>query len=166
VNAGRQTARASEALFTDPVVSTIFKDAPTASVRRFAGTVEEVTAALRLTYGSIEVPITVDDPRRMQLGNPDFFRTRNFAGESMAALLQCGSSMTGPAASSYRIYMSLVSNVVPDGPGYVKAGVLFTATARNIAESASNFRVSCGSTGRLEQKMLDKVASHLPKRQP
>lgn len=146
------------------MVSTIFKDAPTASVRRLAGTVDEVTAALRLVYGNIEVPITVDDPRRMQLGNPDFYRTRNFAGESMAKLLQCGSSMTGAAASSYRIYISLLSNVVPDGPGYVKAGVLFTATARNIAESASNYRVSCGSTGVLELKMLDKVASYLPKR--
>ncbi|MCA0374209.1 MAG: hypothetical protein LCH84_00985 [Gemmatimonadetes bacterium] len=156
-------ARRGDALYSDETVPMVFKDAPMASMRRLAGTPAEVLAAVRVVYASLEVPITVDDARTMQVGNGDFFRTRTFAGKPMNALLQCGSSMTGPAAASYRIYMSLLTSVVPDGDGHVKAAVLFTATARNIAESASAFRVACGSTGVLESLMLNRVAERLAK---
>lgn len=53
--------------------------------------------------------------------------------------------------------------MAPDGAGHVKTAVLFTATARNVAESASNYRVSCGSIGVLEQLMLDRMAQRLTK---
>ena len=151
------------ALFSDPVVATIYKDAPVASERRYDKSATEVMAAIRLAYAYIEVPVTLSDVNALRFGNADFYRARNFAGKPMVQLLQCGTSMTGQNAATFRIYMSLVTTVVPDGPSHAKAAVLFVATARDIAESASNYRVPCGSTGLLEQLLLDRIGEYLPK---
>lgn len=149
------------ALFSDPVVATIYKDAPTATEMRYSKSVAEVIAAVRLAYTFYEVPLALNDVNAMRFGNADFYRSRKFAGKPMVELLQCGSSMTGQNAATFRIYMSLVTTVLPDGAGRAKASVLFTATARDIAESASNYRVPCGSTGLMEQLLLERIGEYL-----
>lgn len=149
------------ALFSDPVVATIYKDAPTATEMRYEKSPTEVMAAVRLAYAYFEVPLALNDVNGLRFGNADFFRSRNFAGKPMVQLLQCGSSMTGQNAATFRIYMSLVTTVIPDGAGHAKASVLFTATARDIAESASNYRVPCGTTGRMEQLLLERIGEYL-----
>ncbi len=149
------------ALFSDGVVATIYKDASVASEARFDRSTPDVISAVRLAYTYFEVPIALSDANAMRYGNVDFYRARKFAGKPMVELVQCGTSMTGPNAATFRIYMSLVTTVVPDGAGHAKASVLFNATARDIAESASNYRVPCASTGRLEQLMLEKVKEYL-----
>ena len=78
--------------------------------------------------------------------------------KSMAELLSCGTGVTGPNAASYRIYMSLVTTVEADAKGGSTARVQFSATAQNIASGTSNDRVTCGSTGVLEQLLLTKIA--------
>jgi hypothetical protein len=120
-----------------------------------------VSAAVRLAYASLEVLVTIDDASGKRIGNADFYRTRTFAGKAMTTLVNCGSSMTGPNASSYRIYMSLVTTIEPNGRGGSTVNVLFVSSGRDLVGGASTDRVTCGTTGALEQLMLAKVRSYL-----
>jgi len=148
-------------LFTSPNVPTLYKDAALAATMRFTKSPAMVAAAVRLAYSNIGVPVTVDNVAGRRIGNADFYRSRNFAGKAMTELVTCGSSMTGPNAGYFRIYMSLLTTVDEDGPGTSRASVLFESTARDVAGGASGDRVSCGSTGVMEQLMLAKIRSYL-----
>lgn len=149
------------ALFSDAAVATVYKEAAVASEMRYEKSAAEVIAAVRQAYAFFEVPLALTDANALRYGNADFFRSRNFAGKPMVQLLQCGTSMTGQNAATFRIYMSLVTSVLPEGAGRTKASVLFTATARDIAESASNYRVPCASSGRMEQLLLERIGEYL-----
>ncbi len=149
------------ALFTGPNIPTLYKDAAVASTTRFAKSPALVAAAVRLAYANIGVPVTVDDATGRRIGNADFYRSRNFAGKPMTELVACGSSMTGPNASSFRVYVSLLTTIDADGKGGSTVGVLFESTARDVVGGASNDRVSCGTTGALEQLMFARIHSYL-----
>ena len=127
----------------------------------FAPHLGELLAALRATFAEYGIPVTVDLPARGQVGNPDFYRARQFLGKSMVELVSCGSTMTGPNAATYRIYMSLVATVRAQPAGGSTVGLLFTASARDIAGGTSVDRLPCGSTGLLENRFLDRVVATL-----
>lgn len=151
------------AIFNDPTLATVYKDAPSAIMASIAKPPQQVAAAMRLAYASIGVPITVDDAKGTRIGNADFFRSRNFAGKAMTQLVSCGSSMTGPNASSYRIFMSLITTLKADDRGRTDVSVLFVSTAQDIAGGATNDRVTCGTTGVLEKLLIEKAESYLEK---
>ncbi|MBL0172083.1 MAG: hypothetical protein IPP90_15430 [Gemmatimonadaceae bacterium] len=148
-------------LFTSPDIPTLYKDAAVASTMRFKKSPALMAAAVRLAYANIGVPVTVDEPGGKRIGNADFYRSRNFAGKAMTELVSCGSSMTGPNASSFRIYMKLLTSIEADGQGGSIVGVLFESTARDVVGGASNDRMSCGTTGVLEQLLFAKFTSYL-----
>jgi hypothetical protein len=153
--------RRPTALFTGPNLATVYKEAPTAAERTFPMPPAKVAAAVRLAYGNIGVPISIDDATGKRIGNADFYRSRTFAGKAMTTLVSCGSSMTGPNAASFRIYMSLITTIEPDGRGGSTVGLLFESTARDVVGGASNDRISCGTSGALEQLMFEKFRSYL-----
>jgi hypothetical protein len=84
------------------------------------------------------------------------------AGEQMQNLVDCGSGMTGLKASSYRIYMSLLTNVIPDGKGGTTVQATFVPMGQDVMQGSSD-RIPCGSTGRLEQMLLAKVKEAIGK---
>ncbi len=148
-------------IFTDPNVPTMYADRPVASTNTVPKPPEVVWQAVRLAYADIGVPITLDNPASQQLGNPDFYRSRTFAGRRMPELLSCGNSLTGPNAASFRIFMSLLTTVKADGKGGSTVGVLLSASARDVAGGTSSDRLPCGSSGVLELLMLEKISAHL-----
>ena len=79
-------------IFTGPNVPTMYKEAAAAVNSTFAHSPAKVSAAVRLAYASVGVPITLDDATGSRIGNADFYRARNFAGKSMAALVMQPSS--------------------------------------------------------------------------
>ena len=111
-----------------------------------------VFEAGKVVYEELGVPVTIADPSISQVGNPNFFRTRKLGNERISLYLSCGNSVTGVIADDYRIYMSVVSAVRPDGKGGSVLETAFTAYARNIDGSASE-RIVCGSTGQLEERI-------------
>jgi hypothetical protein len=149
------------ALFTGPNLATVYKEAPTATTQSVAMSPAKVAAAVRLAYANLGVPITVDDVTGKRIGNADFYRSRTFAGKAMTTLVSCGTSMTGPNAASFRIYMSLLTTIEPDSHGGSTVGVLFESTARDVVGGASNDRISCGTSGALEQLLFAKFRSYL-----
>jgi hypothetical protein len=108
--------------------------------------------AVKAVYEELGVPPGTNDPATGRFGNTDFWKSRRFANEPISAFLNCGDSFSGPIANNYRIYISLLSIVRPDGKGGSELETAFTASAQNM-EGASGDRISCGSTGKLEERI-------------
>jgi hypothetical protein len=112
--------------------------------------------ALKAVYEDMGVPPGTHDPATGRIGNTDFWKSRRFANEPLSTFLNCGESFTGAVANNYRIYMSLLSIVRPDGKGGSEVETAFTASAQNM-EGSSGDRISCGSTGKLEEQIRKAV---------
>jgi hypothetical protein len=108
--------------------------------------------ALKVVYGELGVPPGTNDPATGRFGNTDFWKQRRLGNEAMSTFLNCGESFTGPVANNYRIYISLLSIIRPDGKGASELETGFSAQAQNMEGSAGD-RIACGSTGRLEERI-------------
>jgi hypothetical protein len=74
----------------------------------------------------------------------------------MTQFVDCGSGMTGPKAASYRIYMSLLTQISGDGKGGTIVQTTFVPMGQDISQGSTD-RIPCGTTGRLEQLVLDRI---------
>lgn len=144
-------------IYQGPEVPIMYGDAPRSVTNRIARPLDVVRAAVRQTFVDYSIPVTVDSPAG-PIGNPDFFRVRQFMGRPMTELMSCGSTITGPNAASYRIYLSIQVTTRADTSGGTTVGVLVQATARDLQQGTSTDRLPCGSTGRIEQLLLERVA--------
>ena len=108
--------------------------------------------AVKAVYEELGVPPGTHDPATGRFGNLDFWKQRRFGNEPLSTYIHCAEGFTGPVANSYRIYMSLISVVRPDGKGGSEMETAFTAAAQNM-EGSSSDRISCGTTGRLEERI-------------
>src|SRR5471030_1828957 len=82
---------------------TVFGDRPSASASTIAAPVATVWRAAQAVFSEFEIPVTLANPATHQIGNPSFFKTRRVADQPMETLMNCGTSMAGPKAASYRI---------------------------------------------------------------
>jgi hypothetical protein len=119
------------------------------------------TVAKRV-YEKIGIPVTVENPASHQLGNSNFYKTRTLSDWRMGDLVDCGSGMTGRKADSYRIYMSLLTAVDPDGKGGTRLRTTLVAFGQDVAGGSTD-RITCGSTGVLETAMNQSIRDNLPK---
>lgn len=135
----------------------MYSDAPLDQSRVIAAKPEFVMNAIRQAYDGFMIPITLDDRQTRRIGNPDFQRSRQFMGKRMVELLDCGGGITGPNALTYRIYMSLVTRVKDAPNGQSEVSVQLLATGKDLASGASSDRIPCGSSGKMEQRLLDEI---------
>ena len=112
--------------------------------------------ALKKVYEELGIPPGTNDPASGRIGNTDFWKQRRLGNEAMSGYLNCGESFTGPVANNYRIYISLLSVIRPDGKGGSELETAFHAQAQNM-EGSSGDRIACGSTGRLEERIRKSV---------
>ena len=115
-----------------------------------------VFEAVKAVYEELGIPPGTHDPSTGRVGNTDFWKSRRLGNEALSNYLNCGESFTGPAANNYRIYISLISLVRPDGKGASELETAFSAQAQNM-EGTSGDRIACGSTGRLEERIRKSV---------
>ncbi len=108
--------------------------------------------ALKAVYEELGIPPGTVDPATGRVGNTNFWKTRKLGNEAMSTYLSCADSYAGTAADLYRIYISLVSVVRPDGQGASELETAFSAQAQNM-DGAANDRIACGTTGRLEERI-------------
>jgi hypothetical protein len=80
----------------------------------------------------------------------------------MTEFVDCGNGMTGPKAASYRIYMSLLTDVIPDGQGGTRVQTTFVPLGQDMQGNSTD-RIACGTTGRLEALFLERVKAASPK---
>lgn len=150
------------AIFQSAETGTLLTERPRASVMNIAATASNVWLAVKSVYAEMDIPVVVDNPASHQLGNSNFFKSRVLAGQSMTNFVDCGSGMTGPKAASYRIYISLLTQVLPQANGTTTVQTTFVPMGQDVSSGSSD-RIPCGSTGRLEQLFLDRVKATLGK---
>jgi hypothetical protein len=115
---------------------------------------------LKPVYEELGVPIALNDPSTGRFGNPEFWKTRRLGTEPISSYLNCGSTILGPAADNYRVYMAVISLVRPDGHGETDLETAFTGHARNMEGTTSDL-VACGTTGRLEDLIKKRLLERL-----
>jgi hypothetical protein len=150
------------ALYSSPETGVLLAERPRATSTTIAAPPAAVWLAVKKVYADWEIPLSVENPSTHQIGNQNFYKTRQIGGKSMTDFVDCGSGMTGPKASTYRIYISLLSDVMTDGNGGTKVQVTFVPMGQDVAGGSSD-RIPCGTTGRLEQLLLDRVAATVRK---
>lgn len=122
-----------------PKVSVTVKAAP-----------EAVLVALRGAYSEIGVEDKLSAPGSRRVGNSYFSKTSRLGGAPLSRYLECGSTMTGPAADNFPITISLVSVVAPAGTGSTIETLL---SARTGGASSSSGTSSCRTLGTLEMQL-------------
>lgn len=140
----------------DQTTASIVGEKPRASVLNLTAAPPAVWTAAKQAYASIEVPLSIENPSAHQLGNSNFYKARTMAGEPMTQFVDCGSGMTGPKAASYRIYMSLLTQIASDGKGGTIVQTTFVPMGQDVSQGSTD-RIPCATTGRLEHLVLDRI---------
>ncbi|HEX8942372.1 MAG TPA: hypothetical protein VF785_04485 [Gemmatimonadaceae bacterium] len=150
------------AIYSSPETGVLLAERPTASSATIAAPPAAVWLAVKKIYADWDIPVTVENPSTHQIGNPNFSKSRQMAGKSMTDFVDCGSGMTGPKSATYRIYSSLLTDVMTDGKGGTKVRVTFVPMGQDVAGGSAD-RIPCGTTGRLEQLLLGQVQASVGK---
>jgi hypothetical protein len=156
------TPRQATILTGDQNTPTIYADRPRPAAMTIAAPPAAVWLAAKKTYADFEIPLQVENPSTHQMGNSNFSKSRQLAGRPMVDFVDCGTGMTGPKAASYRIYISLLTEMAADGQGGTRIQTTFVPMGQDMSGVSAD-RIPCGSTGRFEQFFLDHVKSELGK---
>lgn len=151
-----ETTPKQATIYSSRETGTLLAERPRAVSAAIAVAPATVWLAVRTVYAEFEIPLTVENPGSHQIGNQNFYKTRQMAGHAMQEFVDCGNGMTGPKASTYRIYISLLTDVIPDGQGGTRVQTTFVPMGQDMMGNSTD-RIACGSTGRLEALFLDKV---------
>ena len=135
---------------------------PRASITEIPIAPAQAWPAVKRAYQALGIDVIVDNPAMHQLGNASFFKSRSMGGHRMAEFVECGQSMTGPKADTYRIYMSLLTMVNSDGKGGSRIETTFSAAAQDVSAGATD-RIPCGSSGKLEQLINESARAGIAK---
>ena len=141
---------------------TIFAERPRATTATIVAPPAAVWLAAKKVFADLDIPLAVENTSTHQMGNPNFFKSRTLAGQPMSQLVDCGSGMTGPKASTYRIYISLLTSIATDGKGGTTVQTTFVPMGQDISAGSAD-RIPCGSTGRFEANFLDRINKTLGK---
>jgi hypothetical protein len=117
---------------------------------------------VKKVYGDLEIPVTIENPASHQIGNASFVKSRQMGGQRMTEFVNCGSGITGPNAATYRITMSLMTDVNANGSGGTKLQTTFISKGQDVTGGSSDM-IPCGSTGRLELTLIQRVKAALGK---
>jgi hypothetical protein len=119
---------------------------------------DKVLAALYAAYADLGIEVKLWDPPHGQVGNRVFSRMYRMGGAPLSQYLGCGATMTGDAADSYRVTMSLVSQVAPASGGSTVMTSL-SAYAEDLGSSKGT--ISCSTRGTLEDRLHQLTMRHL-----
>jgi hypothetical protein len=111
---------------------------------------DSVFKLLPAVYHEVGIDISGWNPATGEMGNGDFSRTATLGGTVLHELIGCGTTMTGLAADSYHVQLSVISRVAAVGSG---SNVETVLTARAQDRGSSNGWTSCLTTGMLETRI-------------
>jgi hypothetical protein len=114
-------------------------------------------AALDAAYAELGIEVKFRDHSTGQLGNRRFSRLRNLGGVRLSKYVGCGFAETGPVADTYRVTISLVSQVTPVDSGS-RVDTHLTAYAEDMGSSKGT--LSCTTLGALEQRIHALAVKH------
>ncbi len=111
-----------------------------------------VLAVIKSVYDELGIPSATVDPASGQISAPRFFKTRTLGKANLSQYFDCGNSLNGNIADTYRIYITVISAVRSDGKGGSDLETAVTGEAADMG-GASSGRNACGTTGRLEERI-------------
>lgn len=116
-------------------------------------TPDEVLAVLPAAFVGVGLPAPeIDEQRRLAVVPPHVV-SRRLGGVRMSTLLDCGRGMAGPYADTYRIHLSVSTEIRPLGEDASTVLTRVEATGQNTGGTAGNVR--CSSLGQLEGRIVD-----------
>jgi hypothetical protein len=116
-------------------------------------------AALSQAYSDLGIEVKLWNPPAGEVGNRNFSKMYRMAGAPLSAYVGCGVTTTGAAADNYRVTMSLVSHVTPNGTGGSMVETRLTAYAEDI--SSSKGTLACMTLGTLETRLQELALRHV-----
>jgi hypothetical protein len=117
-------------------------------------------AAVRHVLDSLDVPVTTVDSVNGLFYRSPFNTARQILGRRMSWALNCGESINGPNADSYRIHMVYALFLEPTVDGQTRLGTALAAGA-STTEGASKPPIRCGSTGAFEREIVRLVRARV-----
>jgi hypothetical protein len=120
------------------------------------GSVDATWAALESVYASLEIPLSMRDADKKELGNTAFRTRRRVGSVPMIRALDCGGESGMPNAETYDITLDVRSLVTPTSDGNARLQTLVQASAQRATGNNSN-PMRCSSLGGLEKKIADMV---------
>ena len=133
-------------------------ESPQAGTVFVRATPAQALTALKAAYNEVGIDVKLWDTSRGQVGNENFSRMYRLGRTPLSEYVGCGITSMGAAADSYRVTMSLVSQVtdVPDG---ARIDTQLLARADDLASSKG--QISCLTRGTLETKVNELATNHL-----
>lgn len=125
----------------------------------FGASVDKVFAALEAVFADTQIPLTMRDPAKGNIGNEGYKFRRKLADMPSRKLFDCGGTSGMPNSETYTITMSVIANVADAGNGSTKLTTIVQASAENPNYPGSG--VACSSTGVLEDRLASGVRNRL-----
>lgn len=121
-----------------------------------ATTPEKAWQPLLNAFQKLGIPVSTMDTGQRTAGNTSLQVRRQLGGQPLSRYFECGTNLTGNIANNYRLEISVISRLDPDGQGGTRLQTRVTGLARS-PEGASSNPVNCGTTGRLESDLANLV---------
>jgi hypothetical protein len=117
---------------------------------------EMVYQAVLQAYKDLGIPTGNTDGKSGIVGSERFERMRNLAGAPMSLNFSCGEGAAGPYADFFRLTIAIVTWVQPRDEKFTTLGIAVAVAGEDITGTRRNPR-ECGSLGRVETKLLERV---------
>lgn len=135
------------------------ENTPAAS-HEIAAAATAVWPALEQAYAKLGIPVVVNDPRLHRIGNTNFFKYGRMNGSPISAYANCGNGPTGARADNSRVYFSVITTVSAIDATHTRLSTDVRPVAVDMS-GTSNARITCGSTGHLEDQLNEAVQAVL-----
>ena len=119
-----------------------------------------VWTALKAAYADAGVTVTVEDTVGHQLGNGQFAFRRALGGQPASRYFDCGLGLTGPRADDGQVRAVIVTRLTDANDGTTLMSTAVHGAVQSSSGTTSS-RMDCSSTGRLEVRFEEYVASHV-----
>ena len=128
-------------------------------VAQVAAPLDTVWRVMPAVYDSLGIAIDRLDHGQHVIGNPSFKARRRVGGVPLTRYFDCGRAQGGPSAETYELTMTVLSELQSGTPGLTTATTTVRATARPVSFVGEG--VACSSTGKLEERIGDLIATFL-----
>lgn len=108
-----------------------------------------VLGVIASVYTELGIPSAAVDAAAGTITAPRFYKTRKLGDSNISMYFNCGDSLNGNIANTYRMYMTVATIVRSNGKGGSELETAVTGEAADMGGAASG-RIPCGTTGRLE----------------
>ena len=119
-----------------------------------------VWPALEKAYAQLGIPVAVNDPRLHRIGNTNFFKYGRMNGSPISEYANCGIGPTGARADNSRVYFSVITTVSAVDATHTRLSTDVRPVAVDMT-GTTNARITCGSTGHLEDQLNEAVKAAL-----